>query len=94
MKKLSYGSVVGTFVQVDFMSQVKQLANMLTGARFEALSFRYPPATQGPSIRWKAAYRRGLLSRGAVLKPLRQPEREDPWIQMRLSNMKKAFRLR
>jgi len=42
MKTLSYGSAVGTFVQVSFVSQVKQLAASLTGAGFEALSFQEP----------------------------------------------------
>ena len=46
MKKLSYGSVLGTFVQVDFMSQVEQLANLLAGSRSEALMLQSMPGTK------------------------------------------------
>ena len=47
MKKLSYGSVVGTLVQVDFMSQVEQ-AGKFACRRAEALSFQISASNSRP----------------------------------------------
>ena len=73
MKTLSYGSAVGTFVRVGFMSQVKQAGEFVDrGARFEALSFQKPASKlKAQAFAGKNAHRRRLLSRGAILKSLR-----------------------
>ena len=71
MKTLSYGSAVGTFVQVGFMSQVKQLANSLTAARFEALSFQIPASNSRSKHSLESTPIEGDFSPEVPLKSLR-----------------------